>query len=100
MEKPKIQEAREEVIREAHPEDGCKQAIRIEVIGGMYDGVWQYGLRAVDREGGVLARMERMSVDRGEVERIAARMRGCEIAPVHLYDVMYDLLLDSLTRFV
>ena len=35
MEKPKIQEAREEVIREAHPEDGCKQAIRIEVIGGM-----------------------------------------------------------------
>lgn len=57
---------------------------------GEYTG---YGLRCIYGE--VSATADNISPDRSGVERLAAMLEREGVEPVHLHDVLYDLLADN-----
>ena len=69
------------------------QIIETEEISGENKTYTGYGLRCACE--GECAIAENISPDRGSVERLMHTLEREKVEPVHLFDVIYDLLADN-----
>ena len=100
MKNPDSSKERKEVVPDKVTSHNLSGSGLIEITEQTIHDLMWYGLRIADHLGEIRFEMPDLSTNRMLIESIACALRDSDVSVIHIYDIIYDRIADSLTLYV